>query len=385
MKKNQVLPRKPKVRDYFFLIPMGEKGLQVRTIDNIFMMRGKAVSELFPALLPLLNGEYEIDDIVSRLKDFSEEVVVAAVNALNKKGILEDASDRPSSGISSEEAARYERQVTLFSQFHEDRYAYQEKLKNSKVTIFGLGQVGTHLLSSLALSGVGHLKVVEPGNVETKDLGSFFLTEDVGKSKCQAAGSRIALMNPHTHPEFVSEPVDSAQGAARFIDGSDFVVVCQDHPAVSIFRWINEACLEKKIPWTSACLEGYRGRVGAAVLPYETACYTCYELRVKSNERFYEEYVNFEEYLKTNPDCNVEYGSLYCFAPIIANYAALEIIKALTYLRVPVTYGRVHTMNFLDLAEEVSDVLKIPKCPTCTRMKPKPVLWDGEEKTRGGG
>ncbi|MCM1295423.1 MAG: tRNA threonylcarbamoyladenosine dehydratase [Muribaculaceae bacterium] len=73
-----------------------------------------------------------------------------------------------------------------------------QKLKNSKVAVFGLGGVGGYTVETLARSGVGSLTLVDGDKVVLSNLNrQIFATLDtVGMPKTQAAAERIAKINP---------------------------------------------------------------------------------------------------------------------------------------------------------------------------------------------
>lgn len=375
MSKEPTVPARPKIPDYFYVVPIGNDRLQFRAGPRVVRLGGKAVSQLFPKLLPLLNGRYQVSEITSELKEFKEETILAALTILRKKGLLEDASAMPSFDLSPQELKRYDRHFSFFSHFNDDRYEYQGILKSAKVAVLGLGQVGAQVLSSLAACGIGEIRVAGDGVVEGRDLGSFYTEAEIGKTKREAAQLSVSKINPHVQVESVEGKVSSVEDAMDLIDGADLVIVCVDGPSISIFRWVNEACLTKKIRWTSASLNGNEAIIGPSIVPFETACYTCYELRRKANETFYEEYLAFEKYMEDNPDLVREYGSIPSLSEMVGGYVALEAIKILTDVTFPVTCGRICTVNFLSLETDVEEVLKLPYCPTCSQAKPKPKLW----------
>ena len=73
-----------------------------------------------------------------------------------------------------------------------------EKLRRSRVAIFGLGGVGGYVAEALARCGVGAIDVVDHDTVSLTNLNRQILAtrKSLGQSKAQAAADRIHTINP---------------------------------------------------------------------------------------------------------------------------------------------------------------------------------------------
>ncbi len=73
-----------------------------------------------------------------------------------------------------------------------------EKLKNSRVAVFGVGGVGGYVCEALARSGVGTLDLIDRDVVSVSNINRqiIALTSTVGKPKAQAAADRARDINP---------------------------------------------------------------------------------------------------------------------------------------------------------------------------------------------
>lgn len=77
-------------------------------------------------------------------------------------------------------------------------YDAVEKLKRSRVAVFGLGGVGGYCAEALARAGVGALNLVDSDVVAPSNLNRQILAtaETVGKYKTDACAARISSINP---------------------------------------------------------------------------------------------------------------------------------------------------------------------------------------------
>lgn len=374
------LPKKPKIPKYFYIIPMDGDKLQARASFRTVILKGKSVRGLVPKLIPQLDGTKTVPEIVSILENVDKNVVIEVLNMLNKNRLLEDSSVKPSFKMSPEELDYYNPQISFFSQLSDDKYKFQGLLKNSQVAIFGLGEVGSKVLLSLIASGVGRIIGVDEGIIEARDLrlGSFYFRKDIGQPKHKVAEGIARSLNPYISFKGLRRKIKNTKDVLDLIDGCNLVVLCVERLSLAVYNWVNEACLEKKIPWTSGSLNIGEGIIGPSIIPYETPCYKCYELRAKGNIIFYEESMAFENYLNENLDSDVESGSLNCFGGIVGSFVALEAIKILSRFTYPTTYGHIYVVNFFTLEAKLHEILKLPRCPSCGPNKKSPIkkVWN---------
>lgn len=73
-----------------------------------------------------------------------------------------------------------------------------ERLKMSRVAVFGIGGVGGHTVEALARSGVGAIDVIDPDKVSVTDINRQIVAthRTVGRYKVDVAAERIAEINP---------------------------------------------------------------------------------------------------------------------------------------------------------------------------------------------
>ncbi|MBQ3574861.1 MAG: tRNA threonylcarbamoyladenosine dehydratase [Clostridia bacterium] len=86
--------------------------------------------------------------------------------------------------------------------------AAMEKLKNSRVAVFGVGGVGGYAVEALARSGVGELDLIDNDTVSLTNINRqiIALHSTIGRSKVEVAAERAKDINPdivvHCHECF---------------------------------------------------------------------------------------------------------------------------------------------------------------------------------------
>ena len=76
-----------------------------------------------------------------------------------------------------------------------------DKIKNTRVIIFGLGGVGSWCAESLIRSGIGHLTIVDSDLISSTNINRQLpaTTLTIGQPKTEALKSRLATINPHAN------------------------------------------------------------------------------------------------------------------------------------------------------------------------------------------
>jgi bacteriocin biosynthesis cyclodehydratase domain-containing protein len=387
------LPDLLKIPDRFFPIPITPDEYRLYCLSHSLVLRSPS-PDLLPRLLPLLDGGHPTGEIVGALRLFGEDEVRQTLNRLLKAGLLEDAGPTGEPALSPADAERYRHQMTFFSHFTIPPEAdvpssdlemprtaagYQEALRRASVVVYGLGRLGSQLVRLLALSGIGRIVGLDDGVVGPLETYSdaWYSREHQGRPRSEVLRGLVQAVNPGV--DFTSHDgvPRSPEGLSELLDGSTLAVLCTDlfHPEV--YEAFNLACLRSSTTWTSCRLSGFEFLIGPTVIPRKTACYTCFDLRQKSNLTDYEEYLILENHLRSN---TIDPGALLITPGV--GVAALEVVKAISHFMEPSTYSHLFAMNLLSMECRRHPILKIPRCPHCgrpARDRPTIQIW---QKTR---
>ncbi|MFA6036877.1 MAG: ThiF family adenylyltransferase [Legionellales bacterium] len=108
-------------------------------------------------------------------------------------------------------------------------HAQQERLKQARIIILGLGGVGGLEAMLAARHGVGHITGVDPDTFETSNINRqmFAYTDTLGESKAAVAERELKRINPELRGEFLSISVDE-HNAHELIAGHDLVLEALD-------------------------------------------------------------------------------------------------------------------------------------------------------------
>ncbi len=140
--------------------------------------------------------------------------------------------------ISNKEKERYSRHIIL----DEIGLEGQEKLKNSKVLIVGIGGLGSPLSLYLAAAGIGEIGLIDDDMVSESNLQRqiLFNTYEIGKAKVDIAKEKLSALNPYIKFNAHNTRLDK-NNALNIINNYDIIVDGCDNLLTRYI--INDACV----------------------------------------------------------------------------------------------------------------------------------------------
>jgi molybdopterin/thiamine biosynthesis adenylyltransferase len=172
--------------------------------------------------------------------------------------------------LTEEQIERYSRQIVL----KEVGGIGQKKLLNSKVSLIGLGALGSSAAYYLVAAGVGTLQIIDFDIVEISNLHRQILhfTEDIDRQKTNSAIEKLNSLNPDCTIEIVNDQI-TPKNSKNLLRNSDFVIEGSDNIPTKML--INDTCVNLNIPFTIAGVLRFHGQIMTIVPEHETSCYRC--------------------------------------------------------------------------------------------------------------
>lgn len=151
---------------------------------------------------------------------------------------------------------RYSRQTAL----PEIGPAGQEKLRQARVLIVGVGGLGSPIALYLAAAGIGTLGLVDDDTVSVSNLQRqvLYVEAEVGQPKVYCAARRLQALNSGLRVE--AHPCRlTAANAGELIARYDLVVDgCDNYPTRYL---ISDTCLRLGKPYVYGAIQGLEGQV----------------------------------------------------------------------------------------------------------------------------
>jgi molybdopterin/thiamine biosynthesis adenylyltransferase len=222
----------------------------------------------------------------------------------------------------------------------------QKKLAESKVAITGLGGLGTASSLYLALTGVGHLRLIDQDTVELHNLHRqvLYSPEDLHYPKVEVSAKRLSTISPLVKVEAVSENLN-ANNVEKLLSGMDCVVDGLDNMHTRYL--VNRACVKLKIPYVFGAAIGVEGNLSVFASP-ETPCLECVFPKVDDSNLL---------------TCDVR-GVLGVTPGIIGTMQAMEVVKVLTGMGSALK-SKLMICDFSDMYFTTIDIFKRENCPAC--------------------
>ena len=261
-----------------------------------------------------------------------------------------DGAGSPRNGAESnpqlgpDELVRYGRHLSL----PEFGAAGQQRLKDAKVAIVGLGGLGSPAALYLAAAGVGTLGLVDGDRVDLTNLQRQVLYDegDVGELKVEVATRKLRRMNPAVAIVPHAVRIDSSN-ALGVLKGFDIIFDGTDNFPTRYL--VNDASVLLGIPSVHGSVLRFEGRVSVFGTP-DGPCYRC---------------------LYPDPpppgvvqDCQ-DAGVLGVMPGLIGVLQATEVIKWICRLGDSLA-GRLLIADGLSLRFQSFKVAKDPACPMCS-------------------
>jgi molybdopterin/thiamine biosynthesis adenylyltransferase len=325
----------------------------------------------YAALLRLLDGSRDLPELIRQLDGvLSKQELLDAVQQLDDEGYLEDAAVPPPAEFRPQELERYRANLNFFSTLCKagaSKYDYQLALKRTRVMLLGLGGIGSNVCIALAELGVGHVTGVDFDCVELSNLNRqvLYSTEAVGHPKASAAASRILAFNPDIEFSAIDRRIRSLDDVRQVLNDhpSDLVVHLADRPNGFIDDWVNQACVERRLPLFSAAITNASG-VAYSVLPGESACFNCrveHELARTPQLRDEIDYVRKHDHWTTN-------GALGPACMFLAYYVTYEILRHVLGLSPLLTSNATFMIDFVTFEQGYEEFKLKDDCAVCGQL-----------------
>ncbi len=327
-------------------------------------------------LLAAIDGELTLEQL---REEFGRETVDDVISQLGQLEVVEDAED--DERLAPGELERLDRQLRYFSDIGGELTPAQcqERLREAKVAVLGVGGLGGWSAWALACTGVGEMWLIDGDRVEISNLNRQILyTEaDLGLLKVECAAARLRAFNSAMRVTTEARRLESQDDIAEFVAGSDVVIDAADWPAHDIERWCNAACFEAGIPYITMSHFPPIARVGPLYVPGETGCYACQEIDYRRDYPLFDVAV---EQRRAKPSPAATLGPA---CGLIGGQVALEAMHLLTGLCKPATHGVAHIYDLRTMEVKREPVVPEPDCPVCGEMEPQPREARAKEEKPG--
>lgn len=247
--------------------------------------------------------------------------------------------------MNDQQLLRYSRHILL----EEIGIAGQQRLRDARVLIIGMGGLGSPAALYLAASGVGRLTLCDDDAVELSNLQRQIIhrTSCIGQAKVASAQSLLRDINPDV--ECIALPFrPDAEALHALVADSDVVLDCSDNFTTRYA--VNRTCLALKKPLVSGAAIQFHGQV--TVFDFrrdDSPCYNCL----------------FPEDLQA---AELRCATTGVFAPLVGIIGAMqagEALKLLMNLKQGL-HSELLSLDALSMNVLRTRLCRDPACPVCS-------------------
>lgn len=328
---------------------------------------GREVRDLI-ALLDGTRTVEEVDREFHQLRPGSDFDVPAAVTQFDEAGLVEDGGAPTTLG--GYELERWKRNLGFFETYAtltRNKYAMQERIRDCKVTLLGLGGVGSYVSLTLLGAGVRDLLVVDFDKVELSNLNRQILysEEAIGQRKIEVATNRLRGYYRDARITGVERMLTSAADIEQVVTGRDFVFCAVDRPKMRVIRWLNEACVRAGVPFVGGGIELQRAMI-YLVVPGVTGCIECWRLASADNESTNALREQMEQRHATETGVGPDMSAFGPMVSMLNSLMTSEFVRFVTGVAPPIAAGRLIQTRFDDLATTQAEQWdRLSGCPVC--------------------
>lgn len=254
-----------------------------------------------------------------------------------------------SMALSPDQLERFARNIVI----PEVGGAGQVALAKAHITLVGLGGIGSPVLQYLAGAGVGHIRLIDDGDVELSNLQrqTLYTQRDIGHAKAVAARRWLANFDSEIVVDVRDDRIDRDNAAALLAD-TDLVIDGTDTFATRLA--VSDSCVALGVPLLSAAVGRFQGQVAAFAghLP-DHSCYRCYV---------------GDAFDADDCDTCADDGMLGAMAGWAGSFAAMQAVRIILEGKAALgdpQWGKLHMLDGLKPAMRTLNIAKDAECRGC--------------------
>lgn len=319
-------------------------------------------------MLPLLNGEYTVDDLTKQvlreLPHLTEKDVRAGLAALPSAGLLEDNE------LYQQTSERERANHLFFSLATGSRKNnVQQQLHKCHVALLGLGGGGSACLPQILSLGVGELSIVDSDTVEMSNLNrqTLYRVKDIGQKKVDVSRQYCQEFASECQIHAYDEHLDTVGSIKQIIKDADCVICAIDEPHFIAQRRVNAAIVATGTPCVFMLSQHTCGRF-FSVIPGNSGCMDCLHINdARIDKDFAKQFIAL-----MHPYREGETAVIAPHAQRLSSFVVDEALRLTTHYAEPFAVGKQVDIDYITgNMVEVMSWSREEDCPTCGQGNPK--------------
>lgn len=153
---------------------------------------------------------------------------------------------------------------------------------------------------------------------------------------------------------------------AIFSRDVDLIVAFHRLPHGRFFLQLNRFCLDRRVQFVKATIDHFKFAVTPFLLPYESACYSCYSFLKTNNQVFDRDTLESEDFVHVSRSHQPDFMIQFC-----ADFLVVTLVKFLTKERFLQEDLSEIVLDFTKIEISKNPLLKVPFCDACSLRSKK--------------
>jgi ribosomal protein S12 methylthiotransferase accessory factor len=311
--------------------------LFVKKDNRLFKMSTAADIAELSRVFDILKQRKKLVEITNLLSDFKKKDVIDLLRSLYNLNLIQ-IEEQVTSGQKGTDRGLSNKGAPYIKK--------DTHLLDSKVLLIGEGVLASKLVEHSKVMGL-RLETISSSAIIRSSHKILMNVNDVNKSQSRLNGTIL--------------PSNSLFSSTSFLNEYDLIIAAQDYSNIIFFETINKICINKSKPWLRASFDDNMGYLGPLVIPGETSCYNCCELRLVTNSPHY-------EYILWRYKERIPQAKLSVPRPFVENLAAICVNDVITFLTnnyKPQTIDNLLSLDTRQMHLSRHRVIPYPNCPHC--------------------
>lgn len=345
---------RPKLNGDTFFMPVSD-GVYFRNNRDTLRLKGKHIYAWVENLVPYLNGQYSLDDLIKGLDAEKQKMVAELVNILLTNHFLKDAGADLPHQLDAQELQAYAAEIAFIDSF-QDSGAYRfERFREKRVLLTGAGLTLTALVHAALKAGLRQVSVLYTDECERQEQRHY--------EYVQHFRERDARQELH---EIASLPWDDEAQVISILQDFDAVVHISDRAMLARTKMLNRLCFLLGKTCIQAVLVDDYAWIGPLVHSRKVGCWECAWRRLQTNITNAEadrSHYTFQDH----PATPVSRFNAPPTAAMTANHLIFELFKHITEAGPLETLDALIDFDLETLHQSHHPFLPHPLCETCAQ------------------
>ncbi len=342
-----------------FYFPTPE-GVYLRNNQGSFHMKGKGIALLLDVLLPYLDGQQTLEEILQQAPTERRELISRLIQMLAARGFIRDVtSDRPHQ-LSAAELETYAAEIAFIEAFSDSSAWRFERYRSSRVLLIGSGLTLQALVQAALQSGLADIHVLI---TDECPLERSRLQEYLELRRTRDPRQTLHLLSPLNWEDEAAVE----QALAPF----EAVLHISDRPMLARSALLNRLCYRQgRLFLTATIIEGeaWLGPLVRAEKGVRPGCWECAWRRLQANLPL--ETASTLYNFADRPEAAISYLLAAPTAAVVANVLHFELLKSIAGAGPLETAGHLLAIDLETLQSKRHPFKAAPSCRCCATARP---------------